>query len=173
MSLGKCPFVWPFLDQLPREAAGVPPSILLHLQDGLSFPLASCPSTLKFCLPTHAGTWHPHSLAPFRLWAIVLLQLGPITSLLLLSADLFRTLTGGAESTPPPGILPLICTTAGVFKARVTSLSLPPSPSIACVHLRLPCEAGISVSDTHDSLPAAGSRTRPRHAQYGSSGPVS
>lgn len=97
MSLGKCPFVWPFLGQLPREATGVPPSVLLHLQDGLSFPLASCPSTLKFCLPTHAGTWHSHSLAPFRLWAIVLLQLGPITSLLLLSADLFRTLTGGAE----------------------------------------------------------------------------
>lgn len=66
-------FVWPLLGQLPREAAGVPPWILLHLQDGLSFLLASCPSTLKFCLPTHAGTWHPHSLAPFRLWAIVVL----------------------------------------------------------------------------------------------------
>lgn len=53
------------------------------------------------------------------------------------------TLTGGAELHPYPHSSP-ISNIAGVFKALVTSPSLSPHSSIACVHLRLPCEAEIS-----------------------------
>lgn len=108
------------------------PSILLGFQDGLPSHFAFLASCLFILILFTHSCWYLASPQPCTLQILGHCSPARVAS---------RTLTGG-DNCPSLYSSP-ISNTAGVFKALVTSPSLSPHPSIACVHLRLPCEVEI------------------------------